>query len=122
MQRHRFYAPRTQFTGAIVRLDEDEAHHLVRVLRLGEGARVLVFDGIGNEWECEVVRAGKREVELNLLRQLNDPVESPLQLTLAQALVKGDKFDWVVQKTTELGITRIVPLLTDYAETRRAEE
>ena len=48
-------------------------------------------------------------------------VESPLSLTLAQALVKGDKFDWVVQKATELGVTRIVPLLTEHSEFRKAE-
>src|SRR5215470_10113529 len=100
MQRHRFYAPLSRIAASTVMLDGDQAHHLVRVLRLGEGARVFVFDGLGNEWECAVARAGKNEVELNLLRKLENEVESPLDLTLAQALVKGDKFDWIVQKTT----------------------
>jgi len=122
MQRHRFYAPANQFTPPTVTLAEDEAHHLSRVLRLPEGGRVFVFDGAGNEWECEIARAGKREAELTLLRQLDDPVESPLNLTLAQALVKGDKLDWIVQKTTELGVARIVPLITDHSDIRRAEE
>jgi 16S rRNA (uracil1498-N3)-methyltransferase len=122
MQRHRFYTPPTQFTATSVTLDEDEAHHLSRVLRLSEGSRAFVFDGAGNEWECEVARIAKREVELTLLWQLDDAVESPLQLTLAQALIKGDKFDWVVQKATELGATRIVPLITDHSDIRRAEE
>jgi 16S rRNA (uracil1498-N3)-methyltransferase len=122
MQRHRFYAPLPSFAGASVRLDADEAHHLTRVLRLGSGARVFVFDGEGGEYECEVARVAKHEVELNLLRRLDDAVESPLQLTLAQALIKGDKFDWVIQKATELGVTRIVPLVTDHAENKRAEE
>ena len=122
MQRYRFYAPPLSFAGVSVKLDADEAHHLTRVLRLGSGARVFVFDGEGGEYECEVARIAKHEVELNLLRRLEDAVESPLRLTLAQALIKGDKFDWVIQKATELGVTRIVPLVTDHADIKRAEE
>ena len=122
MQRHRFYATPSSFTETSVTLDAEESHHLTRVLRLGEGARVFVFDGAGAEYECEVARAAKREVELNLLRRLDGVVESPLRLTLAQALIKSDKFDWVVQKSTELGVTRIVPLGVEHSDIKRAEE
>jgi 16S rRNA (uracil1498-N3)-methyltransferase len=122
MQRHRFYAAPAQIGNPRVTLDAEESHHLTRVLRLGEGSRVFVFDGAGSEWECEVARVAKREVELRVLHQLDGAVESPLRLTLAQALIKGDKFDWVVQKATELGVTRIVPLVTEHSDIRRAEE
>ena len=122
MQRHRFYASPTQFTTSSVLLDEDEAHHLARVLRGKEGARVFVFDGSGAEWEAEIARVGKREAELKLLAPLTDLVESPLRLTLAQALIKSDKFDWVVQKATELGVTRIAPLITEHSDIRRVDE
>lgn len=122
MQRHRFYALKSQVSDSVVTLDADEAHHLARVLRLSVGDGVFVFDGEGNEWECEVASVGKREAELTILRQLTDAVESPLRLTLAQALVKGDKFDLIVQKATELGVTRIVPLMTDHSDIKRAEE
>lgn len=126
MQRHRFYAAPSSFTETTVRLDADEAHHLTRVQRLGSGAQAFVFDGEGVEHECEVARVAKHEVDLNLLRRLDDVVESPLQLTLAQALIKGDKFDWVIQKATELGATRIVPLVTEHSDIKhvkgRAEE
>src|SRR5262245_21271771 len=122
MQRHRFYAPTPNFSESSVMLDADESHHLTRVLRIGPGARVFVFDGEGVEYECEVARVAKREVELNLLRRLDDVFESQLGLTLAQALVKGDKFDWVIQKATELGVTRIVPLVTDHSDIKRAGE
>jgi 16S rRNA (uracil1498-N3)-methyltransferase len=122
MQRHRFYAPPSSFTESSVRLDAEESHHLTRVLRLSEGARVFVFDGRDNEYECEVGRAAKHEVELRLLRRLEDVVESPLRLTLAQALIKGDKFDWVVQKATELGVTQIAPIITEFTDVKRAEE
>jgi len=126
MQRHRFYATKSQISNSAITLDGDESHHLSRVLRLKQGDHVFVFDGEGNEWECEIAGVSKREADLNVLRQLTEEVDSPLKLTLAQALVKGDKFDWVVQKTTELGVTRIVPLLTDHSETKlnkpRAED
>ncbi len=122
MQRHRFYAPPSSFTESSITLDADESHHLTRVLRIVEGARVFVFDGEGAEYECEVARVAKREVELKPLRRLDDDVESPLRLTLAQALIKGDKFDWVIQKSTELGVTRIVPLITEHSDVKRAEE
>jgi 16S rRNA (uracil1498-N3)-methyltransferase len=115
MQRHRFYATPSQFDRSTITLDSDESHHLSRVLRLGEGARVFVFDGLGNEWECEVSQVRRGAAKLNLVRRLDDVVESPLNLTLAQAMIKGDKFDWVVQKATELGVTRIVPLITDHS-------
>lgn len=105
-----------------ITLGGDEAHHLARVLRLREGDRVFVFNGAGEEWECAITRIGKNESDLSVVRQLMDVVESPLELTLAQALIKGDKFDWVVQKATELGVTRIVPLITDHGDVKRAEE
>lgn len=122
MQRHRFHALKSQISESQITLDGDESHHLARVLRLREGAPVFVFDGEGSEWECQIASLGKRETALTIVRQLTDAVESPLHLTLAQALVKGDKFDLVVQKATEFGVTRIVPLITDHSDIRRAEE
>ena len=122
MQRHRFYAPLAQINGSQILLNEDEAHHLTRVLRLHQGATVYAFDGIGNEYECRVAQADKRTVTLEIQHQLTDAVDSPLRLTLAQALVKGDKFDWIVQKATELGVTSIVPLITNNSDIRKADE
>ena len=121
MQRHRFYAPPAQIIGSQIILDADESHHLARVLRLVPGAVVFAFDGEGKEYECEIARVGKREAELSVRARLENEVESPLELTLGQALVKGDKFDWVVQKAVELGVTRIVPLATEHSDVRRAE-
>ena len=121
MQRHRFYAPPAQITNAIITLDNDESHHLARVLRLPPGAVVFAFDGEGNEYECEIAQVNKSKTELNVIAQHSNEVESPLQLTLGQALIKSDKFDWVVQKATELGVTRIVPLITEHSEFRKAD-
>ncbi len=122
MQRHRFHALQSQISDSQITLDADEAHHLSRVLRLAVGDSVFVFDGEGSEWECEIAAIRKREADLNIVRKLSNEVESPLRLTLAQALIKGDKFDWVVQKATELGVTQIVPLITDHSDIKRAED
>lgn len=122
MQRHRFYAPPSHLSNSRITLDPEESHHLARVLRLAEGARVFVFDGEDAEYECEVERVSKQAVELAVLARLSDEVESPLRLTLGQALIKGDKFDWVVQKATELGVTRLVPLITEHSDVRKIEE
>jgi 16S rRNA (uracil1498-N3)-methyltransferase len=120
MQRHRFYAPPSQIAGPHITLDPDESHHLTRVLRLAPGAPAFAFDGEGNESECEVARVGKGAAELRVVARLGGEVESPLELTLGQALVKGDKFDWVVQKAVELGVTRVVPLAAEHSEIRKA--
>ncbi len=121
MQRHRFFAPPSSLFDSRIVLDAEESHHLARVLRLVPGATVFAFDGNGAEYECEVARVHKDAAELQVIARLSNEVESPLALTLGQALIKGDKFDWVVQKATELGVTRLVPLVTEHSEFRKAE-
>jgi 16S rRNA (uracil1498-N3)-methyltransferase len=121
MQRHRFFASPLSLRESTILLDADESHHLGRVLRLLPGTLVYAFDGKGAEYECEVARVHKDHAELRVVARLSNEVESPLQLTLGQALVKGDKFDWIVQKATELGITRIVPLVTEHSEFKKVE-
>lgn len=119
---HRFFALPEQITPPHVTLSDEESHHLTRVMRLTPGAIVNVFDGTGNEYRCEVKVALRTGAQLEVLGVIATPIESPLRLTLAQALVKNDKFDWVVQKATELGVTRIVPLLTAHSEVVLSEE
>jgi 16S rRNA (uracil1498-N3)-methyltransferase len=122
MQVHRFFALPEVIDNGTIRLTAEESHHLARVLRLREGERVSAFDGLGNEWECEIAAIHKSECRLSILNELETVVESPLRLTLAQALVKGEKFDLVVQKATELGVSRILPVITEHCEIRISEE
>ena len=119
MQRHRFFAPLDQVNNSLITLDSDESHHLSRVLRLSSGATVFAFDGLGNEYQCEVTEVNKKSVSLSIIEPVTDPVESPLNLTLGQAVLQNDKFDLIVQKATELGVTRIVPLITEFCEFRK---
>ena len=118
---HRFFAPPAQISASRITLDASESHHLVRVLRLGVGTRVRVFDGAAREYECEVASAQKGAVELSVLEEITTRVESPLRIVLAQALIKGDKFDWIIQKSTELGVTRVTPLATEHGDVHRIE-
>lgn len=109
----RFYAPRENFTDRSIRLNQEETRHLRDVLRLREGETVRVLDGDGREFTSRVEKIEKRETVLEILEEVAPSApESNLNLTLAVALLKGEKFDLVVQKTTELGVTRLVPLLT----------
>lgn len=125
MTRRRFFAPPSafNFSKRVVTLTADEARHLREVLRLEKGDAVQVFDGAGREFSAVVSQARREFAELEIREEI-EPVrpESPLQLTLAVGLLKGEKFDLVVQKGTELGVNRIVPLVTRYADIRLRDE
>ena len=125
MTRRRFYAPPSAFAAnlASVMLASDEARHLREVLRLKVGDDVYVFDGEGKEFHCRVGESRRDNAKLEVIEEV-DPArpESPLQLTLAVALLKGEKFDLVVQKATELGISEVVPVVTKLADIRLRDE
>jgi 16S rRNA (uracil1498-N3)-methyltransferase len=115
MQRHRFYATPDSIDGATINLSREETHHLASVLRLKAGDQVFVFDGCGREYRCSIASLKNRCALLEIIEPLTNNVESPINLTLGQALAKGEKFDLIVQKATELGTRRIVPLVTENA-------
>src|ERR1051325_6677854 len=117
MTRRRFHAPPTAFTNQTVTLAADETRHLRDVLRLKSGDEVYVFDGLGHEFRATVSNIRRDTAELRLEAEVEPAKpESQLQLNLGVALLKGDKFDLVVQKATELGVTKLSPLITRYAD------
>ena len=126
MTRRRFYAPPEAFAhdGARVVLSSEESRHLRDVLRLHAGDEAFVFDGEGREFACAVSETGVRGRAALEVRGRVEPQrpESPLDLTLAVALLKGEKFDMVVQKATELGAWRVAPILTKRADVRPRDE
>jgi 16S rRNA (uracil1498-N3)-methyltransferase len=125
MTRRRFFAPPSafNFSKQIVTLTADEARHLREVLRLKPGDEVSVFDGEGKEFRAQVASARREFAELELGDEIAPArPESPLRITLAVALLKGEKFDLVVQKATELGVAEIVPLITRYADIKLRDE
>lgn len=109
---HRFYMPPEQCGGPIFSLAEREAHHASQVLRARPGDQVTVLNGSGGEYLCEIVEVTKRSVKLRIKKETRHE-SFPWQITLAQAIPKGKTFDTIVQKATELGAFRIIPLLTE---------
>jgi 16S rRNA (uracil1498-N3)-methyltransferase len=104
-------------------LAADEARHLRDVLRLERGAEAFVFDGAGHEYRCVVGECVRGAAQLEVLEEVETArPESPLRLELAVALLKGEKFELVVQKATELGVAAIVPLMTKQADVRVRDE
>ena len=126
MSRRRFYAPPDAFTESgttkVVTLAPEEARHLRDVLRMRAGDEAFVFDGESTEYRCTVGDVGRGNggrATLKVEECVAAPhAESPLSLTLFVALLKGEKFDLVVQKATELGVTRIAPVVTKRADVR----
>ncbi len=108
----RFYCPDPPVDGHFV-LEGDEARHLGRVMRLGPGDVVELFDGRGFASLAKVVGLEKKRV---VLFREGEPLaerETPCRLTLATAVPKGERFDWLIEKATELGVTRLIPLITE---------
>ena len=114
---HRFYLPPEEWVGPSLGLRGREAHHASRVLRLRAGDPVTVLNGVGGLWECEVSSVGKDLVGLRILKEVQTR-EPAIRMTLVQALPKGKLFDSIIQKATELGVSRIVPLLSERVVTQ----
>jgi 16S rRNA (uracil1498-N3)-methyltransferase len=106
--------PERLATDLVIVSDEDH-RYLTRVLRLALGDVVTLFDGQGREADAEVSRVGPRAVELRVLARRDAPPQRGPELTLIQALARGEKLDLVVQKATELGAHRILPVSTERA-------
>ncbi len=107
----RFYASADNFESDQVTLGVDETRHLRDVLRLEVGDEIAVFDGVGNEFRCSIREITKKTSKALVIEPITpSSPESPLRLTLAAAVLKGDKSDLVVQKAVELGVDRLIPL------------
>jgi len=118
----RFYCPPPLPSGSAFELPPDAAHHAARVLRLREGNRVEMFDGLGNECHGVIVELGGKRVVVGEIAAVGADRESPLQVMLAQALSSSEKMDWVIQKATELGVAEIQPLDTERSVARLSAE
>ena len=114
---HRFFAPSLDPGDETVALPRDEAEHLMRVLRLGVGDTVHVFDGRGREFVARVASAVRRDVRVVLMSRVEPPPEPSVAVTLVQAVLKADKMDDVVRDAVMLGTAAIQPVVTKRSET-----
>jgi 16S rRNA (uracil1498-N3)-methyltransferase len=114
----RFYAPELDASASFVTLPVEEARHLTRVLRLGVGDEVAVFDGRGTEFRATVDVAVRETVTLRLLAAVEAPPVPAVQIVVAQAVLKGSSMDDAVRDATMMGAIAIEPLLTQHADVK----
>lgn len=113
MRISRLYLPAPMVSGETVELDEDNAHYLRTVLRLKKSADITVFNGQGGEWKGKVIEVHRKRVVISIGDWVDRNVESSLQVILGQAVSRSDRMDMAMQKSVELGVNRITPLLTE---------
>ncbi len=117
----RIYLPLPLEPGSSVLLDERAKHHTVNVLRLKQGAKLILFNGTGNEYQATLSKAGKQaEVIIEAITESNP--ESPLTIQLIQGIARGDRMDFAIQKAVELGVKQITPVFTQRSVSKLDEK
>ena len=118
----RIYFPDPIQDHGICQLPAAKAHHVAHVLRLAPGDAVVLFDGQGNAYDAAISKCVRGEVSVQLRGRREEDCESPLQVTLAQAVSSGERMDYTIQKAVELGITAIQPLMAERCVVRLSGE
>jgi len=114
----RIYTDTPLQAGAEAQLDDKAAHHIGRVLRMQPGQVLSLFNGDGQDYPALIASASKKNVTVQVEQPTANSSESALEIVLGQTLSKGDRMDYAVQKATEMGVTRIVPLSTERCDVR----
>ncbi|WP_088329890.1 16S rRNA (uracil(1498)-N(3))-methyltransferase [Lacimicrobium sp. SS2-24] len=109
----RIYHPHLLSVDTEVELESDAINHVANVLRLKNGHPLVLFNGDGNEYPATLVQVERRKAKVSIDAKLGMSCESPLPIHLGQGISKGDRMDTVLQKSVELGVTEITPLLTE---------
>ena len=110
---HRFFIPPEWITPPTVRLQGQTARQIKTVLRMQVGDELVVLDNSGLEWRVKLTEVGKDVIEGRIVNQQSAQGEPIVQITLYQGTLKGQKFEWVLQKATELGVSRFVPVICE---------
>lgn len=117
----RLYVEHPLGAGQSVPLDRDQAHYLFGVMRMGVGDPVLLFNGKDGEWRCSVAEAGKRKGIL-LCEEQTKPLQMPPDMWLMFAPIKKARTDFIVEKATEMGAARIMPVQTEFTNSERIRQ
>ncbi len=118
----RIYCAEAESPQSTLTLDETASRHLCQVLRLSNDHPLTLFNGRGGAFAARIIRADRKRAEVALGEATGESLESPLPIHLGIALSKGDRFDWVLQKATELGVSHITPLHTQRVDVRLNRE
>jgi 16S rRNA (uracil1498-N3)-methyltransferase len=108
----RFYIPRPRVENGMLKIEGNEVKHIRKVLRLKTGDEIVVFDGLGKEFEGTIVEERLSSAVIRVQNIISSKKDSPLEVTLAQSLLKGEKMDYLIQKATELGVKEIIPFFS----------
>jgi 16S rRNA (uracil1498-N3)-methyltransferase len=114
----RIYAEQALSVGATLELDPAASRHVSGALRLQPGAELILFNGHGGEYRAVIAASDRKRVAVTVTEQLPREVESPLQVHLGIVMSRGERMDWVIQKSTELGVHAITPLTSERCEVR----
>jgi 16S rRNA (uracil1498-N3)-methyltransferase len=108
----RFFIAPSQVSGSRISIADEDVRHIASVLRMKTGDALLLCDGQGTEYQTAIAEISKSEIKADIVSQSSRASTGP-RITLGQGLPKSDKMDWIVQKATELGVSNIVPLVTE---------
>ncbi len=109
----RIYTPEPLVSGSTIELDDNAFNHSIRVLRLKDGAPIILFNGQGGDYEGELCEVEKKRASARIGQHHARESESPLNITLGQCISRGEKMDYTIQKAVELGVNTIVPLFSE---------
>ena len=118
----RIFTKQTLINNTEILLDDFAFNHLIKVLRLQEGANFKLFNGDGNDYAAQLIQIEKKRASAKIISNQKNNTESPLKIHLFQAIAKGDKMDFIVQKACELGISEITPIYTQRSIGRLDQE
>lgn len=109
-------------TSGMIKLDENGSHHLSRVLRAAIGDEIILFNGEGGEHHAVIRQINKKNVEAEIVKFVDRNVEPPVKIILAQGVARGEKMDFVIQKAVEMGVSEIVPIISERCNVRLDKE
>ena len=118
----RLYYPVAGIEDNKISITGEKARYLISVIRCKKGDELTIFDGEGNCFRTRIEKAGRKEVVAKVIETFSGDTESPLHIILIQGLLKGDKMDFVIQRTTELGVTEIIPAITRRSQLRETRK
>ena len=118
----RIILKKEEIKGNRITISGEKARYLISVLRCSAGDELQVFDGEGSLYKSKIAGIENKKVIIDLLEQISLDAESPLNLTLVQGILKGEKMDMVIQKATELGVKEIIPAITERSQIRHTRK
>ena len=112
MRVSRLYISENLNVGQHIELDDDSGHYLKTVLRLKKDAKIILFNGLGGEYGCTLLEVSRKTVRVSIDEKIERSVESSLNVSIGMGISRGDRMDMAIQKSVELGVNRITPLIT----------